>query len=399
MSTNLSGIAQQLKDANKKVQLIYAFNGTGKTRLSREFVDLIKSDEVASGDEESKPRKVLYYNAHTEDLFYWTNDQELGTDPKLVIQPNEFTDWILDHQGLDQQVIANFQTLAGDKITPVFDEKNMGVTFTANTSYLITEDGERITTEDDEPLLVDEGVIAKISRGEESNFVWSVFYTLLEQVIYVLNIVEPEDRDTDQFDHLEYVFIDDPVSSLDENHLIELAVNLAELIKVAPQGLKFVITTHSPLFYNVLHSHLGLKDKNKKDCCYLLEALTDGTYNLNTKYGATNNSFSYHLHLKKTLEDAIAGNRVERHHFNLLRNLYEKTAGYLGYERWTDLLDTMKEDKKGYSRLIMNFTSHSKLSGEEVAEPTEPEKQSVKLLLDNLVNNYGFWKPEAENND
>jgi wobble nucleotide-excising tRNase len=33
----LTEIAQQLKDSNKKVQLIYAFNGTGKTRLSREF--------------------------------------------------------------------------------------------------------------------------------------------------------------------------------------------------------------------------------------------------------------------------------------------------------------------------------------------------------------------------
>lgn len=37
MGQTLTEIAQTLKDANKKVQLIYAFNGTGKTRLSREF--------------------------------------------------------------------------------------------------------------------------------------------------------------------------------------------------------------------------------------------------------------------------------------------------------------------------------------------------------------------------
>lgn len=37
MSRTLIEIAQQLTDANKKVQLIYAFNGTGKTRLSREL--------------------------------------------------------------------------------------------------------------------------------------------------------------------------------------------------------------------------------------------------------------------------------------------------------------------------------------------------------------------------
>ena len=43
--------------------------------------------------------------------------------------------------------------------------------------------------------------------------------------------MEVDDRETNEFDQLEYVFIDDPVSSLDENHLIELAVNLAGLIK------------------------------------------------------------------------------------------------------------------------------------------------------------------------
>ena len=41
MGQTLTEIAQTLKDANKKVQLIYAFNGTGKTRLSREFKIMI----------------------------------------------------------------------------------------------------------------------------------------------------------------------------------------------------------------------------------------------------------------------------------------------------------------------------------------------------------------------
>ncbi len=37
MAQSLTEIAQTLIDTNKKVQLIYAFNGTGKTRLSREY--------------------------------------------------------------------------------------------------------------------------------------------------------------------------------------------------------------------------------------------------------------------------------------------------------------------------------------------------------------------------
>lgn len=41
MGQPLEKIAQILRDTDKKVQLIYAFNGVGKTRLSREFKELI----------------------------------------------------------------------------------------------------------------------------------------------------------------------------------------------------------------------------------------------------------------------------------------------------------------------------------------------------------------------
>ena len=45
MGKTLPEVAEQLKGANKKVQLIYAFNGTGKTRLSREFKKLTAPKE------------------------------------------------------------------------------------------------------------------------------------------------------------------------------------------------------------------------------------------------------------------------------------------------------------------------------------------------------------------
>ena len=116
----------------------------------------------------------------------------------------------------------------------------------------------------------------KISKGEESNFIWSVFYTLLDQVIETLNIAEEGERDTEKFNQLGYIFIDDLVSSLDENHLIELAVNLAKLIKSSKSVLKFVITTHNPLFYNVLHNEFR-KITHKK---YILKKLENGEYEL-----------------------------------------------------------------------------------------------------------------------
>lgn len=371
-----------------KVQLIYGFNGMGKTRLSREFKDLIapKSDD---DEAETTQPKVIYYNAFTEDLFYWDNDLVGDTDRKLKIQPNAYTRWVLQEQGQDQNAIAHFQRYTSDKLTPRFneeykikgkDEKEITVPAFSEVTFSF-ERGNEAKSEN-----------VKISKAEESNFIWSIFYSLIEQIISTLNIAEASERDTDRYNQLEYVFIDDPVSSLDENHLIELAVNVAGLVKSSQSELKFIITTHSPLFYNVLYNELNNK------ACYLLERFEDGTFRLAAKQGDSNKSFSYHLYLKQTLEQAIAGNQIEKYHFTLLRNLYEKTANFLGYEHWTDLLDTVEGDKEAYLQRIITFGSHRTLSNEEVAEPTEPEKQTVKLLLDNLRDNYGYRKqPEAQN--
>ena len=371
MSKTLTEIAQDLKNVNKKVQLIYAFNGTGKTRLSREFKELIapknEGDEIGDAEAGLSRDKILYYNAFTEDLFYWDNDLDQDAEPKLKIQPNSFTDWVLKEQGQDQNIIANFHRYTNQRLTPKCDENFSEVTFS-------------IESGDD----AQSGKL-KISTGEESNFVWSIIYTLLEQVIAILSVAEPDDRETDDFDNLEYVFIDDPVSSLDENHLIELAVNLAALITSSQPGLKFIVTTHNPLFYNVLFNEL------KRKTCYLMERFEDGTFELNEKKGDSNRCFSYHLYLRQLLETAIAENQVERYHFTLLRNLYEKSASFLGYPKWSELLP---DDKQAYLNRIIQFTSHSTLSNETVAQPTQPEKNTIAVLLNHLVDNYQFWKQE-----
>ncbi len=378
MGKTLTEIAQQLKDANKKVQLIYAFNGSGKTRLSRAFKELIapKADAEDGQQSELAQKKILYYSAFTEDLFYWDNDLEGDAEPRLKIQPNAFTKWVLDEQGQDRNVASTFQHYTNDKLTPNFSADFSEVRFSF----------ERGNNEH-EPNI-------KISKGEESNFIWSVFHSLIEQMISELNIAEATNRSTDVFNNLEYVFVDDPVSSLDENHLIELAVNLASLIKSSQSDLRFIVTTHSPLFYNVLHNELDLSKKGKKEGCYLLERFEDGSFSLTEKQGDSNKSFSYHLYLKHTLEQAIVENKVEKYHFTLLRNLYEKTASFLGYPKWSELLP---DDKQLYLSRIINFTSHSTLSNEAVAEPTQAEKATVKLLLDHLKSNYGYWQQEQQN--
>ena len=371
MGKTLTEIAQILKDTDKKVQLIYAFNGVGKTRLSREFKELVAPKTEGEEAEEENPIKVLYYNAFTEDLFYWDNENK-----KLIIQPNGFTDWIFNDQGQESNIITHFQHYTNDKLTPSFNGDFSEIIFS-----LERGDDNKIDN-------------IKISKGEESCLVWCVFYSLLKLVIDTRN-TEELDRDTKQFDDLEYVFIDDPVSSLDENHLIELAVNIAELIRSSQSDVRFIITTHNPLFYNVLYNELELKKKNKKgnECCYLLKKRDDGTYELEGKLGDSNKSFSYHLHLRKILQDAVDNNSIEKYHFMLLRNLYEKTANFLDYPQWSDLLP---DDKITYYNRIIQFTSHSTLSNEAVSEPTEPEKNTLKLLLRHLVDNYSYYKEEQD---
>jgi hypothetical protein len=368
MAQSLSETAQQLITANKKVQLIYAFNGTGKTRLSREFKNLI-APKIENEEDDSTlvPKKILYYSAFTEDLFYWDNDLELGTDPKLKIQPNSFTLWVLKEQGQDRNIVANFQHYTDKNLTPKFSEDFSEVTFS-----LERGNDERLGN-------------LKISKGEESNFIWSVFYSLLEQVIEVLNVVEPVDRETDQFNQLEYVFIDDPVSSLDENHLIEIASDLARLLKSSESSIRFIITTHNPLFYNVLFNEFK-KDTFKK---YLLKKHEDGGFELIPQ--PHDSPFSYHLYLKTELEKAIETGQLNKYHFNFLRNILEKTSTFLGYQNWTELLPPAEDGRTNpYESRIINISSHSKHSGEEVIDLSDSDKRILAYLMRKVNETYRF---------
>ena len=218
MGKNLNEIAQQLKDAkhNMKarttgksdvmVQLIYAFNGTGKTRLSREFKSLVdpKNDIESEKMEEAglASKKIIYYNAFTEDLFYWDNDLEYDIAPKLKIHPNSFTKWVFNEQGQELNVIQHFQNYTDEKLTPRFnpeytikDKEGRDISISAFSE--VTFSYERGNDEHPDDI--------KISKGEESCFIWSVFYSLLEQVIEVLSIDKDsiyEERETNQFDKI-----------------------------------------------------------------------------------------------------------------------------------------------------------------------------------------------------
>lgn len=400
---SLTGIAHKLKNIDKKVQLIYAFNGTGKTRLSREFKELIAPKNSDDDEVELSRSKVLYYSAFTEDLFYWDNDLEHDREPKLKIQPNTFTDWVLRERG-DTDIVKNFQRYTNHKLMPLFHEVDVirAGKKTGDKTYPEVTFSFETGSESSGKL--------KISKGEERNFVWSIFYTLLQEVTSILSEPETAKRDDNQFDKLEYVFIDDPVSSLDDTHLIELAVDLANLIKRSHyhegKGLKFVITTHSPLFYNVLHNELNNDLKNPvqdetpaylykrgQSEKYRLEKQADGTFELFT---SNDHPFSYHLFLLSEVRKAIKNKQVSKYHFAFLRNILEKTATFLGYPRWEDLLEKTDEGLPNpFASRLMNISSHSAHAGEEITDIEQRDKEKLDELVNYLTNNYGFNKQEG----
>lgn len=417
MGNTLAEIAQQLKDSPKKVQLIYAFNGTGKTRLSRKFRLLVapKVTDEEQEEQEEASLKVMYYNAFTEDLFYWDNDLDADSKRKLIIRPNNFTDLalgFLKDQGLDNNIVTNFQHFTSDSITPLFNEEY--TTKDENGNDIVVKPYSEVTfsiaSGDDQGL-----PNIKISKAEESNFIWCVYYSLLEEVIETLNETDITNRSTDIFNQLEYVFIDDPVSSLDDNHLIELAVNISKLVKNSQSNVKFIITTHNPLFYNVISNELNNGIRNElyiegepnegverwiynpnKSIKYRLNKHSDGTFSL-TELGRST-PFSYHLQLLSEIKKAISDDQIKKYHFSFMRNILEKTATFLGHSQWENLLPKIGGVKDPFANRILNLSSHSAHAGEEVSEVQENDKDKLIELIDFLESEYKYLI-RSESND
>ena len=386
------------------------------------------------GDENELSRnKILYYNAFTEDLFYWDNDLDAVVEPKpkLKIQPNTFTDWLitlLKYLGEDGNIISNFQRYNSGKITPEFNEeykskykdqsgKLIEVTIPAYSEILFKvaanpNEINAVSVDNDQAVVEGQYKTIKISKGEESNFVWSVMYTLLEQAISTLNEHDLTNRITDKFNQLEYVFIDDPVSSLDDSHLIELAVDLAKLIKnsayIEGKGVKFIITTHSPLFYNVLHNELNNDLKNPiengtpvwlykrgQSQKYRLNKMADETFELIT---SNDHPFSYHLFLLDELRKSISEKQIKKYHFNFLRNILEKTATFLGYTHWEYLLEKTNDGNPNpFANRILNLSSHSAHAGEEISDIEDKDKDKLIELVKFLTTTYGFMGEKKKN--
>ncbi|MDU2110693.1 MAG: hypothetical protein E7E99_08825, partial [Peptoniphilus lacydonensis] len=183
----LEDVAEELISSDKKVHLIYAFNATGKTRLSTILKDKLN---ISENNEESKVKKILYFNAFTEDLFTWENDLENDEDRYLKYDKRTYFGNFLENQQQFNQVIITFQKFVGDLIVPIFEDIEEQAVDDFGIPIIDIIGGQRIPRLESNfksiRFTVDDETI-KISRGEERIFVWSIFLTLLELIIEELS--------------------------------------------------------------------------------------------------------------------------------------------------------------------------------------------------------------------
>jgi len=342
--------------------LLYAYNGTGKTRLSMEFKDRSKKRR------KNPLADTLYYNAFTEDLFHWNNDLKNDSERYLIINR-------------DSKFFQGFRELALE--VKIFNFLERYVDF----DFKIDYDDWKIFFKkqvknpkhkpgNEEPEYITQDNI-KVSRGEENIFIWCIFLAIAELAI--------DDDGTGSYGWVKFIYIDDPISSLDDNNTIGVASDLAKLLKKGNDKVKVVISSHHSLFYNVIYNELK-KIEHKSH--FLHKNGTDG-YVLR----ATDDTpFFHHIALLSELKKAADTERVNTYHFNMLRSILEKTSTFFGYDDFSSCINGV-EDEVLFSRAL-NLLSHGKYSIYQPVEMNEDNKKLFKRILQAFLDRYEFQIPE-----
>jgi hypothetical protein len=356
MST-VTEIAQELKATKENIILIYAFNATGKTRLSVEYKNITKVP---------KGRHIgVYYNAFSEDLFVWDND-----NVKLDIEQSNLSKLhsSMTEEDVEKKLIP-YKRKYNFFFNPSKDFEKGGF---ASVVFYKLEDTENRT-----PI--------KISRGEERIFVWCFFLALLEVEGWA-------DRQNAHF------FIDDPVSSLDDHNIYVTAYTVFDLILREYEKRKIIITSHHFGFLTILSDMLGKgenadkfrnRDKSKKYQEFILEGDNEDLSLIKTKNGV----FLYHLRLLQILNQAADSKEVYTYHFALLRQVLENIASFLGVGQFGYVLEQIGITDPQRVAFIVNALSHLNVYYQQIDRPVPDNLELFNEVLEGLMTKYRFLIP------
>lgn len=345
-------IAKQLSENPENIILIYAFNATGKTRLSVAYKNYTK-------DANDGNHIGVYYNAFSEDLFVWENDEENNNENiQLNILYSSLSQF---HSFFDVKDLEEKLAIYSPKYKFDFnldDNPERGI---ASITFFLNE-------EDRTPI--------KISRGEERIFVWCFFLALFE--------VDAWAGSQDA-----HFFIDDPVSSLDEHNIFVTAESIFELIEAHYLKKRIIITTHHIGLFSILFDKLkkGEKsDRYKNLTKPFILTTQDGNLTLNS---VNKEVFLFHLHLMQTIDTAIK-TELFAYHFVLLRQLLENITSFLGVGRMNYVLEQIQIENIREVSEVINSLSHKNVYRLQFNKMTEPEEIVFKDVFQKIQDKYRF---------
>ena len=370
----LKELATQLVELKKNIVLIYAFNGTGKTRLSVEYKNKTKAGNNGN-------HTGVYYNAYSEDLFVWDNDEiNDGVNVRLQVIKSSLNEY---HATLDEENLRAKLKLYKPKFDFRFNfYKNVADGIESIQFFLEKKDikaeqeGKKLAETED--LHKTDNAI-KISRGEEQIFIWCFFLTLFD--------IEGWTGDGKQSGHF---FIDDPVSSLDDHNIFVTASSLMNLIDQHFKTRKIIITTHHFYFFSILADWLMKGEKSgaykKQLQGFILKKNKDGIELVNPK----NDVFLYHLELLQTIKRAIDEKQLYAYHFALLRQVLENISSFLGVRQFSYVLEQIGITDKDEIAMLTNTMSHKNVFRYEAVTMVEDNEQKFIDIFDRIQSKYNF---------
>ncbi len=353
--TTIEDIATQLRDDTANIQLLYAFNSVGKTRLSVAYKDATK--------DEAGTHTGIYYNAYSEDLFVWNNDIEHGeTDIRLNVLPSNLSSLHAELNELDiHEKLKPYR--------PSFDFR-----FTMHPDAEKGIESISFFPKDTQPGDVPP---MKISRGEERVFVWSFFLAMMEVEGWADRLSR-------------HIFIDDPVSSLDDHNIFVTASTLYDLIDKYFDERKIIIATHHVGMFSILFDWLKKGENSDKYKETTKARILSGKNDEVSLENVRNDVFLYHLRVLQVLEQARRENGVRAHHFALLRQLLENVSSFLGVGRISYALEHIGFDDADEVARIVHTLAHRNVYYFEADVLVSDNLELFETIYDRLNAHYSF---------
>lgn len=381
---DLGKLVTRLRDDlnDSDLVLLYAYNRTGKTRLSMAFKDAGKRKHKTKNP--TGTPDTLYFNAFTEDLFVWENDLEGDSVRRLQLNEkssffNAMTELALD------ETIAQYLSRYAD--------------FEFNFTYKEVQQGKEAVSKPDFVSFEKDGVSnIKVSRGEQNIFIWCTFMAICERML----------DGHESYQGKRYLYIDDPISSLDDNNAISVACDLAKLLRRAatrksadgaPAPIKVVFSSHHALFFNVMCNELGRRVEGEPKVThkryFLHRPNGDDAYTLQ----ATDDTpFFHHVATLAELQRAADPNKGKLYtfHFNALRSVMEKTSSFFGHPSMAFCLKALdnEEDRALFNRAL-NLLSHGAYAIHEPTEMGEDNKELFRRILREFIARFEFALPDV----